>query len=155
MPTPIPGLGQSHGPGRASAHCSQPDPPLPLLVNPWCPGPGQPPPTSPDTGLSSQTSPRGLANPPDHKEKDTPHTQDPSPPAALPLSGGVREPLVRPSVPRPPPAGGRWGPKHGPLWGRAGGVGCAVWGIQKLVSREPEGAGRQGRGRGTRQPPAS
>lgn len=72
MPTPIPGLGQSHGPGRASAHCSQPDLPLPLLVNPRCPRPGQPPPTSPDTGLSSQTSPRGLANPLDHKEKDTP-----------------------------------------------------------------------------------
>ena len=148
MLTPIPGLGQSHGPGRASAHCSQPDPPLPLLVNPWCPGPGQPPPTSPDTGLSSQTSPRGLANPLDHKEKDNPHTQDPSPPAALPLSGGVREPLVRPSVPRAPATGGRWRPKHGLLWGRAGGVGCAVGvsgslsagNLRVRVGREGEGA---------------
>lgn len=78
---------------------TSPAPSLALLALSWYPRPGQPPPTSPETGLSSQTSPRGLANPVNRKEKD------PSPSTPLPLSRGIQVPLVRPSVPRAPSTG--------------------------------------------------
>lgn len=102
--------------------------PPPHLLPAWpsvpslgTPGPGQPPPTSRNR-TSSQTSPRGLANPLDHKEKDPRPFPTELP---LPLPRRVQEPLVHSWIPRAPP-GGHWGPKHGPLFGRAGRVGHAA-----------------------------
>nr|KAF6401593.1 hypothetical protein HJG63_009644 [Rousettus aegyptiacus] len=115
---PTPASAKAMALGRASTCliCSQPTP-APTVP----PGLASLPPP-PETRLSSQTSPRGLVNPLDHKEKDP----RPFPTAPLLLSRGVQGPSVLLSVPRAPPPGGRWGPKHGPLFGRAGGVGFAA-----------------------------
>lgn len=81
-------------------------------------------------------------------------TQDPSPLPLLLLSRGVQGPLVLLSVPRAPPPGGRWGPKHGPLFGRAGGVGFAA-GVSRSFSAGNRRVRAGGEGGGARQPPAT
>nr|XP_021561197.1 proline-rich protein 2-like [Neomonachus schauinslandi] len=113
--------------GWASASSA---PSLALLALSRYPRPGQPPPTSPETGLSSQTSPRGLANS-TIRERPFPT----NPPSHCPEA--FKNPWSVRLSPGPPPLGGCWGPKHGPLSGRAGGGGSCSWGIRKLLSREP------------------
>lgn len=77
-------------------------------------------PLPPKSRLSSQTSPRSLANPLAPEEKD---------PGPFPITPQERfailwpralGPSVRLSVLRAPPPGGPWGPKRGPLSRRAG-----------------------------------
>lgn len=86
----------------------------------------------PETGLSSQTSPRGLANPLNHKQRDpTPFPTDPPPI----VQRGSRP--LGPVCPQDPSTRCPLGTK---AWaalreGRRGGL-CS-WGIQKLLSREP------------------
>ncbi|XP_057566001.1 LOW QUALITY PROTEIN: basic proline-rich protein-like [Hippopotamus amphibius kiboko] len=138
--TPAPGPGSKPWPWAGPPpHLlpAWPSPPSPGET-PVPPGPGQPPPTLPDTRLSSQTSPRGLADPLDHKEKGPPpHHQDPFPPApTLAVRRGSR--TLGPSVcPQGPSTGWPLGTR---AWaalreGRRGGS-CS-WGIRKLLSREP------------------
>lgn len=112
-PGPAPGLGRSWCPEQGlRLICSQPGPQLLLLLPP---GLASLPPL-PETGLSSQTSPRGLANPLDHKEKDP----RPSPDSPSHCPEGFKT---------PGPIRGSPGPCRWPPGAEAWAVG---WGVTQL-----------------------
>lgn len=90
-------------------------------------------PPPPETGLSSQTSPRGLADPLNHKQKD-PRPFPTDPPPVVQRGSRTPGPSVCPQGPstRCPLGTKAWAA----LWeGRRGGL-CS-WDIQKLLSWEP------------------
>lgn len=123
-----PGLGQSHRPGLGlRLICSQPGPSGPLPVPQVWPASSQPPqkldfPPKPAQGAWQTHS--------TIKRKTLPHQAPSHCPEAF------KNPWSARLSPGPPPQGGCWGPKHGPLSGRAGGGGSCSWGIRKLPSWE-------------------
>nr|XP_025716822.1 protein transport protein Sec24-like At4g32640 [Callorhinus ursinus] len=113
--------------GWASASSApKPGPPGPLLVPQAWPASSH----LPRNWTFLPNHPKGLGKL-NHKRKTLPH----QPPSHCPEA--FKNPWSVRLSPGPPPLGGCWGPKHGPLSGRAGGGGSCSWGIRKLLSREP------------------
>lgn len=107
-------------------------PSLAPLALSWFPRPGQPPPSLPRNWTFLPNQPKGLGKPTQPSRERPFPTQ---PPPIVQRHSRTLGPSVCPQG--PPPRGSCWGPKHGPLSGRAGGGGSCSWGIRKLLRREP------------------